>query len=134
VRQTFRKAERLSSKKIINKLFEKGSAETKSVFAYPFRVVFMFDTNEHQPLPAIVVSVPKRSFKKAVDRNLLKRRIKEAYRIHKPILIQDDKPIAIPTSIAFLFVAKEILPYSIIEQKMKLMLSLLRKESVGRNN
>lgn len=124
---TFSKAERLNSKKIIDKLFEKGSEKTSSVFLYPFRVVYLPQNNDENNLVSIIISVSKRSFKKAVDRNTLKRRIKEAYRLNKN-LIYSSKPSILPAHIAFIYVGKEILPYIVIEAKMKEVLKMILAE------
>ena len=61
----------------------------------------------------ILISVPKRNFKRAVDRNLLKRRIREAYRLNKSILVDNEKLL-----IAYIYTAKEILAYAEIEKKL----------------
>ncbi len=75
---SFSKKEKLCSKKAISALFEYG----RNVKAFPLRI--MYNRIDSGPYPALVaVSVPKRLFKKAVDRNLLKRRIREAYRHNK---------------------------------------------------
>jgi ribonuclease P protein component len=65
----------------------------------------------------VLFSVPKRQFKDAVDRNLIRRRMKESYRLHKQLLIGN-------YSIAFIYIGKEIENYKIIEKGMK---SALRK-------
>ncbi len=122
----FTKAERLCSKKIIDKLFEKGSDKTNSVFCYPFRVVYLQDPAQENALPQILISVSKRTFKHAVDRNLIKRRIKEAYRLNKEKLHQnfETKP---PTYIAFLYIAKEKMDFKEIERKLLVTMKNLAK-------
>jgi ribonuclease P protein component len=76
---SFKKGERLSSRKTITSLFQSG----RVVISHPVRIIYQF--SEEGDYPAMMaVSVPKRTFKRAVDRNLLKRRIREIYRLSKP--------------------------------------------------
>jgi ribonuclease P protein component len=78
----FRKAERLCSKKQIERLFTQG----RVAFVFPFRIFFRLaavETSSHTAPCRIMIAVPKRHFKKAVHRNLLKRRTREAFRLHK---------------------------------------------------
>ena len=84
-RYTLGKAERLCSKKLIERLFVGGH---KSFPAYPLRVVYMYlNPDEAEADVSILISVPKKRFKRAVKRNFVKRQIREAYRRHKYILL-----------------------------------------------
>ena len=77
---TLRKAERLYSKIVIEKMFAGGASRSFSVF--PLRAVYM--SVDRQEVPAsILISVPKKRFKRAVKRNRVKRQIREAYRKNK---------------------------------------------------
>lgn len=117
---TFKKEERLCSKRLLTKLFHNGS----SFILHPFRVTWM---NEALTVPAqLVISIPKRKFKRAVDRNLLKRRIREAYRLHKsqslyPFLSQA------PILLGITYIGKEITPYSHLEKKLVAIFGKLNK-------
>ena len=78
------KRERLSGHKQIDALFGGGS---QSVTVYPIRAVYRFSAcSEGQPPVRLLVSVPKRHFKHAVDRNRVKRQLREAYRLQKQVL------------------------------------------------
>ena len=83
---TLSKEERMSSKLLINELF--GGTESRSLVAFPLRLVYMKHDrdNEKQFAASILISVHKRHFKHAVDRNKVKRQIREAYRLHKSLL------------------------------------------------
>ena len=81
---SYPKAEKLKSKKIIDLLFSEG----KSVSKYPLRLVYIkHDFEENIPLK-IGVSVSKKYFKKAVDRNYYKRLLRESYRLNKKLLVE----------------------------------------------
>ena len=84
---TFKKDERLSSRKAITSLFEDGKAFTIK----PFRVFWKYCDSEISYPAQMAVSVSKRNFKKAVDRNRIKRLIKEAWRYNKHILYKQLK-------------------------------------------
>ena len=121
--QTFSKSERLCSKKILGELFKKGSASVQTFYLFPFRVLYMsHDPERADEWPAIVITVPKRTFKRAVDRNLVRRRVREAYRLNKTDG-SPEKPK--PAYIAFLYTAKQIISFEEIEKGMKLALKKL---------
>jgi ribonuclease P protein component len=111
----FKKEERLCNKKLIDGLFHNGS----SFLCYPFKASWMF-IDEPQQFPVqVLFAVSKKRFKRAVDRNLVKRRMREAYRLHKQqhlydILISSDKKIVLSLG----YIGKEIESYDFIEKKM----------------
>ncbi|HEX6223828.1 MAG TPA: ribonuclease P protein component [Chryseolinea sp.] len=106
---TFTKAERLSKEKIIQELFDKGS----SFYLFPFKVFFMPNSDSEFPHHQVLISVSKKIFKKAVDRNSIKRRIREGYRLNKNLLSGQNKLV-----IAYIYSAKEILPSAQIHERL----------------
>jgi ribonuclease P protein component len=121
---TFGKQEKLCSRKTTDRLFEKGDA----FIAYPLRVQFIRTAlPENVPAQALF-SVPKKRFKRAVKRNLFKRRMREAYRLNKhqlyDVLLQNQQQIAV----AFVFVAKEAIDYHTIEKGIKKAITRLIAE------
>lgn len=117
--QSFGKEEHLKSRKLIGELFKKG----KVVKGYPLIALYMpLDTSYRHH--KVAVSVPKRRFKKAVDRNLIKRRIRECYRLNKTILLGED---FLPQAIIFIYIKNEEANFEQIEGQMKQILVKLRK-------
>jgi ribonuclease P protein component len=113
-RFTFHKAERLCSQKIIGELFSSG----ESFLAYPFKVVFMkTELPESFPVQA-AFTVSKRNFKRAVDRNLLKRRMREAYRLNKSELYIELAAKNLQIAVMFVYVGKDIAEYPAIKKGM----------------
>ncbi|MGL5273307.1 MAG: ribonuclease P protein component [Phocaeicola sp.] len=115
-RYTLCKEERLNSKIMIDKLFTGGN---KSFPAYPLRVVYKWiDAEEAKAHASILISVPKKRFKHAVKRNLLKRQVREAYRKNKYILldklVEHDKRIVL----AFLYIDNKVYSAQEIEERV----------------
>jgi ribonuclease P protein component len=110
----FHKEERLSSQKIIGELFTSG----ESFLAYPLKVVFLKTELEFSYPIQAAFTVSKRNFKRAVKRNLLKRRMREAYRLHKTSLYAEITARNLQIAIMFVFVGKDVAEYPAIEKGM----------------
>lgn len=111
---SYQAAEKLKSKKIIDLLFTEG----KSVSKYPLRLVYVaHDFEEDVPLK-MGVSVSKKYFKKAVDRNYFKRVLRECYRLNKHVLIEH---IDTKYCCMFFYQTNEKLTYSEINEKTILL-------------
>ena len=117
---TFKKRERIVSRKLIERLFSKGSSF--SVSAFPLRIVVMETARTEDDVPVqVLVSVSKRHFKHAVDRNRVKRQVREAYRQHKQIVtekVQQKQTLAI----AFIWLADELYESTAVEKSIKKLL------------
>ncbi|WP_041383598.1 ribonuclease P protein component [Polaribacter sp. MED152] len=127
MKYTLGKQERLKSKKLIEKLYKEGS----SVKAFPLRMVFL-QTEHTSEYPAQMgVSVAKRNFKKAPDRNRLKRLMRESYRLQKEIVYNNaDKPYVFMIS----YLGKEEKEYHEIYTKMNKLLHLFVSEIKNKKN
>ncbi len=118
-RYTLGKAERLGSKKMIERLFSGG----KSFPAFPLRVVYMpIEGKDGEPPASILVSVSKKRFKRAVKRNLVKRQVREAYRKHKHLLTDALSARHKRLVLAFIWLDKRIHPFAEVEERMQKLL------------
>ena len=106
---TLSKSERLCGKKAIAGLMEHGKGGNAGCLRYKY-------LTGAAEVSRILVSVPKRHFKRAVKRNLLKRRIRESYRLQKDLL-------QVPVDIAFLYQDREVLSYTDIYAAMTAVLT-----------
>jgi len=114
--------ERLKSQKQIGLLFDKG----QSSFIYPFKLIFLLQPRSDDQWPlSFTVTVPKRKFKKAVERNLIKRRTKEAYRLNKVDLQEKLMSSNIKMSLIFIYLDSEVKKFSVIEKSIKHHLNAL---------
>jgi ribonuclease P protein component len=128
---TFKKEERLCNKRLIDKLFHSGS----SFLCYPFKASWLYHTEPQSYPVQILFSVSKKRYKHAVDRNLIKRRMRESYRLHKQqhlysLLQAADKTIVLSIG----YIGKEITAYDVIEKKMLKLLNQLAEQLTATNN
>lgn len=122
---TFRKQERIVSDLLIETLFEKG--DSQSLAAYPLRVVYLQTERQpgHAPIQ-ILISVPKKRFKHAVDRNRVKRQIREAYRRHKQLVINGIEE-GREMLIAFIWISDRHCPSAEVEKRVVSLLKRMAK-------
>ena len=114
---SFSKGEKISKKKIIDSLFSSG----KKFGVYPFDVRFLNQDENSDAISKVLITVSSSKVKSAVKRNLLKRRIKESYRINKNII--SNKSLMI----AFIYISEEIFKFLVINKAIKKILKKLSK-------
>jgi len=118
MQQSFTKQERLKKSKLITQLF----AEGKSITAFPIKLIYLQIDHQSPYKIQAGVSASKRNFKKAVDRNRIKRLLRDVYRKNK-YLIYDSKHTK-KHIFMFIYQGKTELDYSILEEKMKRVLKI----------
>lgn len=117
MRLTFNKNEKLKSQKAIEQLF----AEGKSFSAYPLRMIYL----KNDDMRKVGVSVSKRNFKKAVDRNRIKRLLREGYRLNKTMLIEQNH---CNYTLMILYIGKELPDFNLIDTKIKVLLTKFKDQ------
>ncbi len=125
VSHTFRKEEKLCSQKIMGDLFLSGD----SFLCYPLKIVWkIYETLPFESPAQVAFSVPKRLFKHAVDRNRIKRLLRESYRLQKSLLYdtlnQTNKRIAL----SLVYIGKEELPYAKIYPAVSKVIATINSE------
>ena len=123
---TFSKKERIVSSKLMETLFEKG--DSQAVTAFPLKVVYLPIDRPQGGAPAqVLISVPKKRFKHAVDRNRVKRQVREAYRQHKGVLydsIAADKQLLV----AFIWLSDKHYLSAEVERRVSKLLQKIAQQ------
>lgn len=117
-RNTLSKSERLNKKLIIDRLFAGGN---KSLLAYPLRVVYM-PVERRDERVCMLVSVPKKRFRRAVKRNRVKRQVREAYRKNKYTLWHVLEEADICLALGFIWLDDKLYASDEVEEKVKNLL------------
>jgi len=113
---TFNKSEKLKSQKLIEQLFLEG----KSVTVFPLRLMYLPISHRDGTKIKASVSVSRKNFKKAVDRNRIKRLLREAYRLNK---LKYFNNIKAPYALMILYIGKKEMDFDAVNAKLKLLLT-----------
>ena len=126
---SFPKQERICSKKLMDRLF--NGRESHAMSAYPIRVIYRFETQEGSddeiPKAQVMMSVPKKCFKRAVKRNRVKRQMREAYRCNRHLLtaqVPDNKSVLM----AFVWLDSALYPTKEVAEKVKNLLQRISEK------
>lgn len=125
-RQTFSRNERLCRTRLIDELFKKGNFFTTPVF----RVMWMIPSSDIPSPAQIAVSVPKRGFRHAADRNMLKRRIRESYRRRKQTLYSLLREKGISITFMLIYRSNRIEDFGTIDRSVEETISRLCKSAI----
>lgn len=113
---TYNKKEKLKSKKLIEQLFTEG----QSVSAYPLKLIYLPVDFDDSVLLKAGVTVSKRKFKNAVDRNRIKRLMREAYRLNKAVIFNN---ITTQYALMILYIGNDGITFEVLDTKMKVLLN-----------
>lgn len=125
------KKEKLCSNTAINMLF-RPEGSSQSTLAYPLRAVWRQNDGRYcDAKMQFLISIPKKRLHHAVDRVMMRRRIREAYRLnHHDYTLTDNSKI----DVAFIYIANSLLPYKIIEKAMKKILKNISENYLNVEN
>lgn len=123
-RFTYNKKEKLKSRKLIEHLFSKG----KSISAFPVKVLYNVTKDDTSAVLQAGVTTSSRNFKKAIERNRVKRTLREAYRLQKLPLQQHLKDKNSSLALFFIYSGKELPVFAEVYEKMGIILQKLQKD------
>ncbi|HEX8277049.1 MAG TPA: ribonuclease P protein component [Segetibacter sp.] len=123
-RFTYNKEEKLKSRKLIEYLFSKG----KSISAFPVKVLYRFIEDDTSVSLQAGVTTSSRNFRKATERNRVKRILREAYRLQKLTLQQQLKEKNRSLALFFIYTGKELPVFAEVYEKMGIILQRLQKD------
>jgi ribonuclease P protein component len=119
---SFSKQERLCNRNDFQKLFSEG----RSFYCYPFRCIYLWKETSDFSVK-IAVSVSKKKFKRAVDRNRIKRIARESYRLEKGILYQKYTDTSKQVDILVIYTETKILPFLFVRKKIIEIMNKIKK-------
>ena len=120
----FPKKQRLCSESVIKEMFYSGQSFTTS----NLRVVWKEDNNKDEMAVRSIIVVPKKKFRLAVKRNIIRRRMKEVYRLNKFDLEKMLQVKKLKLSVAIIYQSRKILNYKTVEEEIKLIFERLIKK------
>jgi len=121
---SFPASQKLKSRKVIGQLFERGN----HIKAFPIKGIFSiteFNPDYHGSHLQMGISVPKRSFKNAVDRNRIKRQVREVYRMHHAQLMSEAKKRNIYLAVMLIYIDRKEPNFLYLDQKVKSLIAQL---------
>ena len=124
---TFPRKERLKSKKLIERLFVEGT----SINAYPLKLIYLKAPLSEDVFFQVAAVAPKKNFKAAVQRNRIKRLIREAYRLNKHLIFNNTEA---QYALVILYLGKEMPSFAQIEEKTKAVLTKFLKQMPNEKN
>ncbi len=124
-KQSFKKSERLKSRTLISNLFGKG----KAFYSHPFKIIWLETELPVKHNVQLLISVSKRNFPKAVDRNKIKRLLRESFRKNKSLLNNILEKNSMKCALAIIYQGKIIQKYNDIEQRMIKMIIKFENEA-----